>query len=197
MAGRGGIKGLRPGAAVVGKLQQSEPAHMVVHQIAGQPPKLPSPAQCRGDMGAQGGVLEGASGRGLVNLPELGQWDRRSSWPTDAAMQRVLDHNRLHRAVRTWPIQSHDERPRLGVIAAGAASAEPAGTKRRFFAGPAIHRGESPPGEASMPHSLAREQAQRQFVLSPSIVGEGIGGPAFRARQAGCVARSVSMRPRS
>ena len=54
-------------------------------------------------------------------------------------MQGIFDHDRVDDLIRAGAEQADDERPKLRVLAAGAAPAEPARTERGLLTGPAVH----------------------------------------------------------
>jgi hypothetical protein len=74
--------------------------------------------------------------RGSVEVWERHRLTARSA---DAAMQRILHHDGVDDLVGARPVQAHDKRPELRVLAAGTAPAEAARPEGGLLTGPAVH----------------------------------------------------------
>jgi hypothetical protein len=77
-------------------------------------------------------------------LLKLRQLDRLAARPTDAAVQRIFDDKRPQRLVFVAPKDVEHKRLRLRVLAARAAAAKAACSKRRTLADPAVHKPHTP-----------------------------------------------------
>lgn len=70
---------------------------------------------------------------------QVGEWDRLAARPTDPAVQRILHDDGVDDLINTRPVQAHDVRSELGVLATGPASAEAARTESGLLTRPAVH----------------------------------------------------------